>query len=330
MSLTKAWFDKIKKDNKVGPKSAPETPFEVALKSFDADKTKLDKAPTDALCESTLKALKTMEDRRKTSGDAVYAAGFHAVAEEIWAAEGWIRKEKTLVKELRERLGLQQLRDKAANNEEATYDTLWNVYSKQREACVDKPSLLLFKTCKSSLEKLEHQAAVCGASSLPLLGKYNKQAHVIETLRAERAAHKVSYTAALAKAVKDRQELLRDMSTLEGLQRASLARLLVVKGVAVGVATTTKNAFELMKLKKACKAIVDDASDKHEAFTVTFAPGTTIRDSSDVKQARIHTTESLAVVQPLSDQIFTVNKSLLALVKQIRQMADEIQALQAK
>ena len=326
MPLTTAWFKAIKTAHKVGGKSAPSTPWEVALEAFEDAKTKLAKTPTSALCDTALQALKTMKDKAKESGVALDAKGFNDVAKEVYASPDAIKKEKTAVEKIQTDLGLAQIREKSANNEEATYETLWHVFEGQRDKLAAAPSLLLFKMCKSSLEKLDAQADVCGASSPALLGKFNKQTKLLASIGAEFDARKLAYKTALAKAAKDRQELLKDMTTLSALQTGSLAKLQTVHTAGAG-AVTAKNSFELIKLKKAGKALADDAIDKQLASTGSFAPGTTIRESLDIKAAKIHPDESIVAIKPLSDQIFTVNKALLALDKQIKQVAADIAAL---
>ena len=161
----------------------------MALEAFEDARTKLAKAPTSALCDAALKALKTMKDKAKESGDALEAKGFKDVAKEVYA----------------------------------------------------------------SLLNTVHTAATA--------------------------------------------------------------------------TVTAKNSFELIKLKKAAKLLADDAADKQTASTDTFAPGTTIRDSLDLKAAKIHSDESLVAIKPLSDKIFTENKALLGLDKQIKQVAADVAAL---
>lgn len=326
MPLTQAWFTGIKNAHKVGGKAAPATPWEVALDAFEDAKAKLVKAPTIALCDPVLKALKAMKDKAKESGDTLEAKGYKDVAKEVYASLDAIKKEKAAVEKLQTDLGLALIREKAANNEEATYETLWHVFEGQRDKLATAPSLLLFKTCKSSLEKLAAQAEVCAASSPHLLGKFNKQVKIVASIAADVAARKTTYKAALAKAAKDRTELLKDMTTLSALQAGSLAKLQAVHAAALA-AVKAKNSFELIKLRKAAKSVADDAIDKQTASAATFAPGTTIRDSLDLKAAKIHPDESLVAIKPLSDQIFTANKALLVIDKQVKQLADDIAAM---
>lgn len=326
MALTKAWYTALKNSHKVGGKTAPETAWEVALEAFEDARIKLAKAPTSALCDAALKALKTMKDKAKESGDALEAKGFKDVAKEVYASLDAIKKEKTAVDKIQTGLGLAQVQALAANAEEATYDTMWLVFEGQRGKLAAAPSVLLFKTCKATLEKLDAQATVCGQSSAHLLGKFNKQSKLLASIEAAIDARKVAYLAALGKAAKDRTELLKDMTTLVALQTGSLTKLNTVHTAATA-AVTAKNSFELTKFKKAAKLLGDDAADKHTASTGTFAPGTTIRDSLDLKAAKIHSDESLVAIKPLSDKIFTENKALLGLDKQIKQVAADVAAL---
>ncbi|MGL6111416.1 MAG: hypothetical protein ACRC2B_15095 [Rubrivivax sp.] len=326
MPLTKAWYAKLKNDNKVEKKAAPETPWEVALETFEELKTKLDKAATSQLCDSAIEALKTLKHSASSSGDALEKAGFVAVAKEVYSSVGAIKKEKTAVEKIQTDLGLARIRELSANDEEATYETLWHVFEGQRDKVNAEPSLVLFKSCKASLDKLKAQADVCGQSSAHLLGKYNKQTKVLVSIQNLLDTKKDAYKAALVKAVKDRQDLLGDMVTLTTTQTATLAKLQLFHTGATA-AVTTKNGFALAKLKKESKTTADAAGDRHRTFTVTFAPGTTIRDSQDLKDAKIHADESVTAVMPLSNKIFSENKGLLVLDKQIKQVASDIEAL---
>jgi len=326
MPLTKAWYTQLKAQNKVGGKSAPETPWEKALDDFEEKKGKLERQPTVALCDAALSALKTMKDEAKGSGDALEAKQFAAVAKEVYSSGDMIKKEKVMIEKIRTDLLLVQLREKAANNEEAVYETLWHEFEQQREAATTKPSLAVFKLCKASLDKLVSQAEACGHSSPHLLGKYNKQAKVLAGIQRDIDARKVDYKAALAKAVTDRQGLLADMQQLTGEQDAALVKLKKIRALA-DAAVTARNSFELIKLNKAAKVIADEAITKQAASAATFAPGTVIRDAQDLKDAKIHADESSVAIRPISDKIFTENKGLIALDKQIKQLMTEIAGL---
>ena len=167
---------------------------------------------------------------------------------------------------------------------------------------------------------------MCGQSSPHLLGKYNKQTKVLAGIRRDIESKKADYKAALAKAISDRQELLRDMKTLTGEQNVALAKMTKLRA-AGDAAVTARNSFDLIKLNKAAKIVADEAIAKQTLSVAAFAPGTKIRDSQDLKDAKIHADESSVAIRPISDQIFTENKGLIALDKQIKQLLAELAGL---
>jgi hypothetical protein len=327
MSLTIKWWNeqKNKTENKVAGKVAPETEFEKKLKLYEAAKTTLDKEHSFSHCDAAQTALTNLEAARKASLRDLESKGFKKLSAAL-VIETTMKHEGAEIAKIKEELLAAQLIEKAANAEEGVYETLWAAFEKQGQTARDAPSRKLYTSMLASLTKLEEQAAKVGESDIHLKPKYNKQEKVLASIKAEVTQARTAYNTAIQNAVTARQHALPPFTQLTPVLAHAIQTLSTLKtqGQAAQVA---RNSFALNKVVRDAQAAATAARDQYAQVSATYAPGTVLRDASDVKAAKVHSEDSISDIAPHSMALMHASNANTAHKRDIDTLMSEIAAI---
>jgi hypothetical protein len=324
MPLTMKWWNeqKNKSENKVGGKVAPETEFEKKLKIYEAARATLDKDHTLQHCDAGHTALTNLEAARKTTMADLDHKGFKQLAKAL-VIETTIKKAAAEIDAIKEDLQAAQRIAKAANAEEGVYDTLWAAFEKQRDS---PPSRKNYALMLASLGKLEQQAAKVGGSDIHLKPKYDKQAKILASIKAEVTQHQTTYNTAIQTAKTKRKNALPPFTNLTPVLTQTVQTLTNLKAQGL-TAVQQKNSFILNRVMADSRIAAHGAVQQYDHVSATYAPGTELRDSTDVKAAKIHQEDSTSDIAPESIALMQASNANTALKRQIDTLASDIAAL---
>ncbi len=327
MPLTSKWWteQKSKTENKVGGKVAPETAFEKKLKLYEAARTALDKANTLPNCDAARKQLAELETARKATVTDLENKGFDKLTKAL-VLDTTMRKETEDIKKITESLSLAKKMEMAGNADEAVYEALWDAYEKQRDSLASAPSRKLFTSALASLNKLEAQAAKCGASDVRLTPKYNTQAKILASMKTQVTNTQTAYNTAIRNAAQARILALPPFTQLTPVLTQAVQQLTTFKTQALA-AQQARNSFALTKVLKDAKAAGDAALLQYNNVSATYAPGTMLRDSTDVKTAKIHTEDSTSDIAAHSIAIMQASNANTALKRNVDTLMADIAAV---
>ena len=329
MPLTMEWWKEQKKktENKVNGKEAPETEFEKKLKLYETAMNTLGKEPTIVHCDAAHKALSDLETARKTSITSL--ENNHPPFKKLAGAlnlETTIRKAGEEIDKTKEQLLSKQRIEKAHNHEEAVYDELWAAYEKQRAEVQSAPSRKLYALILASLNALEKQAVKAGASDAHLTPKYNKLASGLAAFKTQMTQAHTAYETAIHNAAQARIQALPPFTHLTPTLTQAKQNLTALKTQGQG-AVTSRNSFILNTVHRSAQIAADAAVQQYDQVSATYAPGTMLRDSTDVKTAKIHADDSNSDIAPHSIALMQASNANTALKRDIERLAGEIAAL---
>ena len=324
MALTIAYWNEKRNKLKVNGKVAPETKYDKELKEYEAKRNALEKDPDVHKVDAALAALSELQKTVAPSAAALTAAKFDDLAKQL-PPDVTFKKEKEGLEKLKGELGLAAKMRLAGTKEEAVYEALWDVYEKQRDELAKAHSKQLYKNALQTLAKLIAQADKCRTSDQSLNKKYNKLESGLNAFVTSTTSAQQAYEKAIDACAKARKDLLVEFKAAKPKLDSALAHATQLAKDAVQ-AKTEKNSFKLAgtlkkldPLEKAALKDFDDVADK-------FAPSTQMRNSLDVKAAKIHTVDSTAEIAPHFTALIDANKDLLTVKKQLETVIAAVRA----
>jgi hypothetical protein len=286
-----------------------------AIKSYEtADKNWKEGKP-DGTYTKVTGALDTLETNRKALFNLIETTDTHCKAMFDWlrsAVNTWIPTAKQEAEKHNKAVLLQQQLAKAASQDEAIYEALWDVYEGQQKKLANTPSRAEFKTAQQQLKKLVEQGTKC-QEDIPLATKYKKLLGGLEKEIEHVKGLEAQYEKAIDDAIDRRQKLITEFEEVETIATRAKAQL-------EAFATTIKAGTDMEKVKKTAEGaamVYKGTVEKIDDATGHFAPGTVVRDSKDIKNAKIHADDSIRDITPVTNELFTVNKTVLALKQDI-------------
>jgi hypothetical protein len=286
-----------------------------AIKSYEtADKNWKEGKP-DGTYTKVTGALDELETKRKALFNELDAKDTHCEDMFEWLRSAVMKGIPTAKQEAEKHnkaVLLQQQLAKAASQDEAIYEALWDVYEGQQKKLAATPSRAEFKTAQQQLKKLKAQGEKCQQDTL-LSTKYAKLLPGIqkEIERVEGLEQK--YEKVIDDAIDLRQKLITQFEEVETVATRAKAQLEAFE-------STIKTSTDTEKIKKTAagaamvyKGTVAKIDEVHKHLL----PGTVVRNTTDLKDAKIHTDDSSRDVAPVTSGLFTVDKSLLELKNEI-------------
>jgi hypothetical protein len=321
MSLTsKSWAEAcktaktIKRGEKEHPPKEKVTAVTNAITLYETvDKNWKEGQPGGTYAKVT-EALDSLETKRSALFAVLEKTDTHCSDMFAWArsAATWITTAKQEAEKHKKEVDLQQKLDLAGSQDEKVYEALWDAYEDQQKKLATNPSRAAFQFAHGSLNKLVAQAKKCQEDTY-LKGKYVKQLEVLEKSTEHVVGFEQQYEKAIDDAIDLRQKLITQFEEVETIATRAKAQLEAFEST---IKTSTdkdkiiKTAEGAAMVYKGTVAKIDEAH-KH------LLPGTVVRDGTDIKNAKIHTDDSSRDVAPVTTNLFTVDKSLLELKKEI-------------
>ena len=173
-----------------------------------------------------------------------------------------------------------------------------------------------------ALGKLDELDRLCqrvlDGDSHELLGKYNKQAKVLASIRSELVDAQTAYNVALDRAIDARKALLVEMQDCS-------RELDGTKGQLEALLDPDDVGDKGDEIIAEAKDLLADAEKSFQPPHDAFAPSAPIRSSDDLRAAKIHNDDSTTRVVEHLTNLIQANKVNMALIKEVRELAVNIE-----
>lgn len=218
-----------------------------------------------------------------------------------------IKKDEATLKKIQRDVVIAWKREKAMNEAEAEYETVWHGFEELREDRTSAPSLDLFGAMDDQCRLLKGLAEQC--QETPALNKkYNTQIKIIEKEIQQTQNARQTYQRAIDDAIKLRKDLLVDMKAAGDTIGDLHARLETL----VEQMTTYAEESNLLKCSETLDLIIKAGEAADKAFqdgSEPFAPGTTTRSSLDIKAAKLHADDTTKLITKHFTALINQNKA---------------------
>ena len=316
--MNEAWWKGVKK--KHGAKF-PTTGLTPALKKYEAAYDTLDNEPSIPNHKKVVAALQLVKEALA----ATIEKCDEEEDEEKWEAlrgvlmnVTLVKKDEVALKKSHHALVLAWKREKAMNEDEAEYETAWDDFEELKDARAKEPSLELFDEIADQCKVLERLAEQCKETPA-LIKKYNIQLKIIEKERRETLKIAGDYQDALDDCVKLRKKILVDMEeahdSLKDIygQMEKLIEKMATAAEEKDFVTCSTLLNDIEETGKLSKEVFQQGSDP-------FAPGTTARNSLDIRAAKIHKEDTVKYITEHFTALINQNKANSNLNKQVQEM----------
>jgi hypothetical protein len=320
MPLTVAWWKESKKSH---GKGAPSTGFEALLKNYETAMKNVGKAKTIENTQSAINALAAVVKGRTVADVKLKDDKWANLRGDLKSLDRHIKSAQSELDEIMNSLMLDKKVELAGSVTEGKYEQLYAVFEKQEAALKSQGDRVGFKTAQATLDKLLVIAEQCKETP-SLIGKYNKQISVLNGKKVEVANLSQQYENKIRACVALRQKAIGEIEEMDSIVTRTKAQM---EGILKKVveAKSQGNQAELTKQRSAAGVIIKGIAAKAQEIADKYlASGTVVKDSTDVKAAKMSTPDLEAVIMPLSNQLFQLNRANKLMVAEITKLGQQI------